>query len=109
MSYPKERMITCLLSSELKCLNISIAALSEVQRPDSGKIMVSGYTDYCSGISESYHAQGVAVVVSNKLTPIIIEVTPVNERIMRRRISHSLDVVSLVSVYAPTEVNYLTV
>ena len=28
---------------------------------------------------------------------------------MRRRISHSLDVVSLVSVYAPTEVNYLTV
>ena len=28
-----------LLSSELKCLNIGIAALSEVRRPDSGEIM----------------------------------------------------------------------
>ena len=41
--------------------------------------------------------------MSNKLTPMIIEVTPVNERIMRRRVHHSLGVVSLVSVYAPTE------
>ena len=41
--------------------------------------------------------------MSNKLTPMIIEVTPVNEHIMRLRIHHSLDVVSLVSVYAPTE------
>ena len=37
---------------------------------------------YWSGHSDGYHAQGVAVVVSNKLTPMIIEVTPVNERIM---------------------------
>ena len=33
-----------LLSSELKCLNIGIAALSEVRRPDSGEIMAGGYT-----------------------------------------------------------------
>ena len=33
-----------LLSSELKHLNIGIAALSEVQRPDCGEIMVGGYT-----------------------------------------------------------------
>ena len=33
-----------LLSSELQCLNISIAALSEVRRPDSGEIMAGGYT-----------------------------------------------------------------
>ena len=47
--------------------------------------------------------------MSNKLTPMIIEVTPVNERIMRLRIPHSLGVVSLVSVYSPTEVSDLTV
>ena len=46
--------------------------------------------------------------MSNKLTPMIIEVTPVIERIMRRRICHSLGVVSLVSVYAPTEVSDVT-
>ena len=40
---------------------------------------------------------------------MIIEVTPVNERIMRRRIRHSLGVISLVSVYAPTAVSDLTV
>ena len=51
----------------------------------------------------------LAVAVSNKLTPMIIEVTPVNERIMRLRIRHSLGVISLVSVYAPTEASDLTV
>ena len=91
-----------LLSSELKLLDISIAALSEVQRTDCGEIMADGYTYYWSGHSDGYHAQGVAIAVSNKLTPMIIEVTPVNERIMRRRIRHSLGLISLVSVSAPT-------
>ena len=76
-------MITCLLLSELKRLNIGIAALSEVQRPDCGEIMVGGYTYYWSGHSDGYHAQGIAVTASNKLTPMIIQVTPVNKRIMR--------------------------
>ena len=68
-------MITHLLSSELKRWNISIEALSEVRRPDSGGIMAGGYTYYWSGRSDGYHAQEVAVAVSNKLTPMIIEVT----------------------------------
>ena len=54
-----------LLSSELKRLNIGIAALSEVRRPDCGGIMVGGYTYDWSGHSDGYHAQGVAVAVSN--------------------------------------------
>ena len=40
---------------------------------------------------------------------MIIDVRTVNERIMRRRIRHSLGVISLVSVYAPTEASDLTV
>ena len=90
-------------------MDIGIAALSEVWRPDCGEIMVGGYTYYWSGRSDGYHAQGVAVAVSNKLTPMIIEVTPVNERIMRLRIRHSLGVISLDSVYAPTEESDLSV
>ena len=72
--------------------------------------MAGGYTYYWYGRSDGYHAQGVAVAVavSNKLTPMITEVTPVTERIMRRRIRHSLGVISLVSVYAPTEASDLT-
>ena len=41
-------------------------------------------------VTDGYHAQGVAAAVSNKLTPMIIEVTPVNERIMRLMIRNSL-------------------
>ena len=90
-----------LLSSELKRLDIGIAALSEVRRPDCSEIMAGGQTYDWSGRSDGFHAQGVAAAVSNKLTPVIIEVTPVNERIMRLRNHHSLGVISLVSVYAP--------
>ena len=67
-----------LLSSELRRLDIGIAALSEVRRPYCSKIMEGGSAYFLSGRSDGYHAQGVAVVVSNKLTPMIIEVTPVN-------------------------------
>ena len=71
---------------------------------------IVGVTTYhWSGYSDGYHAQEVAVAVSNKLIPMIIEGTPVNERIMRLIIGHSLGVISLVSVYAPTEASDLTV
>ena len=82
---------------------------SEVWRLDSVEIMAGGDTDYWSGRSHGYHAQGVVVAVFNKLTPMIIEVTPVNERILRQRIRHSLGVIFLVSGYAPTEASDLTV
>ena len=45
--------------------------------------------------------------MSSKLTPVIIEVTLVNERIVRLRIRHSLGVISLVSTL--TEASDLTV
>ena len=41
-----------LLSSELQCLNTSIAALSEFRRPDGGEIMVGGCTYFWSGRSD---------------------------------------------------------
>ena len=72
-----------LSSFELKRLNIGIATISEIWRPNCGEIVVSRYTYNWSGRSDVYHAEGSAAAVSNKLTPMIIEVTPVNERIMR--------------------------
>ena len=70
---------------------------------------MGGYTYYWSGHSDGYHVQGVAVAMSNKLTPMIIEGTLVNEHIMRQRICHSLGVISLVSFHAPSEAGDLTV
>ena len=40
---------------------------------------------------------------------MVIEVTLVNEHIMRLRIHHSLGVISLVSVYAPNEASDLII
>ena len=71
--------------------------------------MARGYTYYWSDHSDGYNAHGVAVAVSNKLTPLIIGVTPVIKRIMRLRIRHSWGVISPVSVYALTEARDLTV
>ena len=42
--------------------------------------------------------------MSSRLQPSVVEVTPVDERIMRLRLKHSLGFVSVVAVYAPTEV-----
>ena len=106
---PREDDHSSILSSELKRLDIGIAALSEVRRLDCSDIMVGGYTYYWSGRSDGYHAQGVAVAVTNKLTPMIIEGTPVNKRIMRLRIRHSLSVISLVSAHALPGARDLTV
>ena len=89
-------------------MDIGIATLSEVQRSDSGEIIAGGYTYYWSGRSDGYHAQVVAVAVSNKLIPMKIEVTTVNEHMMRQRICHSFYVIFLVTGYAPTEASDLT-
>ena len=94
-----------LLSRELDRMGIAVAALSEVRRPKSGEISCGGYTYYWSGRLDGYHSEGVAIAVSDRLVPMVVEVTPVNERIMRLRLRHSLGVVSVVSVYAPTEVS----
>ena len=55
----REDVHLSLLPSELKHLNIGIAALSEVRRPDSGEIIMGGYTDERSARSDGYHAKGV--------------------------------------------------
>ena len=72
-------------------------------------ILADGYTYFWCGHSDVYHAQGVAVAVSIKQSPMIIEVTPVNERIVRLMIRHFSCVTSLVSEYTPTEASDLTV
>ncbi|KAG2466405.1 RAI14 protein, partial [Polypterus senegalus] len=92
-----------LLLEELRKLCISVAELSEVRTPGTGQISVGGYTFYWSGRSDGCHTQGrVAVTVVDWLLPMVSDVTPFNERIMRLRLQHSLGALSVVSVYAPT-------
>lgn len=95
------------LSSELSKLKVEIAALSEVRRPGSGSISAGGYTYYWSGSSGGGRHRGVAVAVSSRLASSIVRVVAVDERIMVVKMRHTLGFLSLVAVYAPTEVGDL--
>ncbi|XP_069982177.1 uncharacterized protein [Penaeus vannamei] len=78
-----------LLSRELGRLRVEVAALSKVRRPSSGMTSVGGYTYYRSGHSDGHHLQGVAIAISSRLQPSVVEVTPVDERIMVLRLKLS--------------------
>ena len=94
-----------LLSRELRQLGVEVVALSEVRRPGSGMISEGGYTYHWSGRSDGKHLQGVAIAISSRLQPSVVEVAPVDERIMVMRLKHSFGFVSLIAVYAPTDVS----
>ena len=74
----------------------------------AGRSVGDGETYYWSGRPQG-HLEGVAVAVADRLVPMITQVTPVNVRIMRLRITHILSVISLVSMYAPTRVSEFSV
>ena len=46
----------------------------------------------------------IAIGISSRLQLSVVVVTPVDERIMRLRLKHILGFMSVVAVYAPTEV-----
>ena len=55
-------------------------------------------------MSNGHCVKGVDIGVSSRLQRSVIEVTPVDERIMQLRLKHSLGFMSVVTVYSPTEV-----
>ena len=91
------------LSAELSKLGVDVAGLSEVRRPGSGEISSGGYTYYWSGMANGARLRGVAIAISDRLSSAVVEVTAVDERIMRVRMRHTLGFMSLIAVYAPTE------
>ena len=92
-----------LLSRELSLLGVEVAALSEVRKPGSGSISEGGYTYHWSGRGDGALRDGVAIAISSRLQPSVVEVTPVDERIMVVRLKHSFGFMSLIAIYAPTE------
>ena len=84
---------------------MDIVGLSETRRLDSGEISSRSFTYYWSGMSNGTRLKGVAIGISSTLQPSIVEVIPVDERVMRLMVKHTLDFISFVVVYAPTEVS----
>ena len=61
---------------------MDMVGLSETRRPGSDKTSSEGFTYDWSGVSNGHHVKGVAIGVSGRLVPSVIEVTPDDERIM---------------------------
>ena len=66
-----------LLSNELSKLRVDIVGLSETRRPGSGETSSAGYTYYWSGMSNGTRLRGVAIGISSRLQPSVVEVTHV--------------------------------
>ena len=83
---------------------MDIVGLFETRRPGSGEISSRDFAYYWSGMSFGARLKGVAIGISRRLQLPVVEVIPVDERIMRLRLKHTLGFMSLVGVYASTEV-----
>ena len=92
------------LLDELSRLSVDTVGLSETRRPGSGETSSKVFTYCWSGMSNGHHVIGVSMGVSSRLQPSVVEVAPVDERIMRLSLKHSLGFMSVVAVYAPIEV-----
>ena len=92
------------LSDEISRLRMDIVGLSKTRRPGSDEISSKGFTYYWSGMSNGARLKRVAIDVSSRLHPSVVEVIPVNESIMRLRLKHTLGFMSILAGYAPTEV-----
>ena len=91
------------LSDELSKMKVDMVGLSETRRPGSGETSSKGFTYYWSSRSNGHHVKRIAIGISSRLQPSVVEVTPVDERIMRLRLKYNLGFMSVVAVYAPTE------
>ena len=92
---------TAIISKELKSANIDICALSEVRRESTGNVVEKDYTIYWSGGTKK--EAGVGFAISNVLSNVTLNITPISDRIMCLRLElTSGEYLKLVSVYGPT-------
>ncbi|XP_069985543.1 craniofacial development protein 2-like [Penaeus vannamei] len=68
-----------------------------------------GYTYFWSGRNDGHHLQVVAITISSRLQPTVVQITPVDERIMVMRLKLAFCFMSLIAVYTPTDVCKLDV
>ena len=92
------------INNELLRLNVDIAALSETRLAESGKIKEKDYTIFWQGLpQEARRERGVGFAVRNHLLSAIEPPRGLSERIMTLRILTYIGFMTIVSVYAPTE------
>ena len=84
-------------------LEMDIVGLSETRWSGSGEISSKSFIYYWSSMNNGALLKVAAISIFRRLQPSIIEVTPIDECIMRLRLKHTLGFISLVATYVLTE------
>lgn len=94
------------LLKEVKRYNIEILGLSEVRWTGQGELKVGKYKIVYSGTDENEgeHQRGVAFVLNQRANEAMLEWEPIDERLIRIRISLESKKMTIIQCYAPTEV-----
>lgn len=91
------------VTKELQNYGIAIAALQEVRWPGNGECALdSGFTLFYSGSDADKHINGTGFLVDKRALPGIIRFQPVSDRISVLRVKSRFFNITVVNVYAPT-------
>ena len=66
------------LSDDLSRLRVDMVGLSETRRLGSGETSSKGFTYYWSSMSNGHHVKGVAIGISSRLQPSVVELMSVS-------------------------------
>ena len=97
-----------LLARDLEFYNIDVACLSETRYLGTGNKQMKGehswFSLYFSGLGpDDRRERGVAIAVSNSAQGALVNVNPVNERLMSARFETKIGFMTVVACYAPTD------
>lgn len=91
------------IAKEIEKYNIDITAVQEVRWSKQGEITRKGFVFLYSG-EEKGGNNGVGFYVAKKLRNTIVDFKPVNHRIAVLRLKMKEKLITMVNIYAPTEV-----
>ncbi|XP_069179020.1 uncharacterized protein [Procambarus clarkii] len=94
---------TAVINNELCRLQMNIAALQEIRLPATGSIREKNFTFCWQGNPpEEVREHGVSFAIRNRLLGSIVPPTEESARIIKLQLHTAAEMVSLISIYAPT-------
>lgn len=97
------------LTAELKKQKITLMALQETRFTDSETMEYNGYRIFKSGtnrkVGKGAPLFGMAFAVDKDVLGSIIDVTPINNRLMTLRLRHTNKTYTIINAHAPTNID----
>lgn len=83
-------------------LKINIMGLSETRWPNSGEISMNGMKIYYSGNNDTYHWNGVTIIIDKITNQTVAIFMPISDRVMTIQLQTNQAKINIIQVYAPT-------